>query len=571
METIQDLIDNMRSFGDQTAISWKSGSYSFEELHRRADAYARGLHALGLRKGDRVALFADNIPEWLPLNCGIVYGGMVDVPRGLDSTPQELAYILEHSEAKAAIVQMDACIPEMTSSLESIISIQPAEGYMDASELVEMGSDGSQMPSVDLSDTASIIYTSGTTGAPKGVELTHGNFISNVSAIQRHIDIGEDDKLVSILPPWHVFERIIKYTAASCGAETFYSTRMTLLDDLRNEEPTIFASVPRIWKLIYDRVAKNINKLSQPKRWFISKSIDVAKDYAIRDDGIVKTIERPLYAIADKAVFSTLRSRLGGRFRFAVSGGGALPPYIEEFFTAAGIEILEGYGLTETSPVIAARVPGQGMSYSVGKLMDNLEAKIVDPETGIQKDDGGEGLLYVKGPSVMKGYFRDSQATQDICDDEGYLNTGDLAYFKGDKLVITGREKDIIVLSNGENINPQRIEETLAQSPYISMAIAVGQDWPSLGALIVPDQEILRAYRQEHDIDADSKEEYDLFRKEIRSLTQDMRIDERIRQFRILPYEFEVGRELTPTLKPKRNVINGLYKEYLDDMDRCMR
>lgn len=494
MQTLQDLINSFEDLGDRTAVSWKDDrlrSISFSELYNLVIGYSRGFLELGLEKGDKVAIISGNIPQWLALTLGINNAGLVDVPRGDDSTAEEIKHILSHSKAKAVIVEnnmlfdkVEQCRPP---NLEHIISIGDIEGAVSADSIFKLGNKSYiHIPVLSPDDTASIIYTSGTTGVPKGVELTHGNFTSNINGILKRLIICPDDKLISILPAWHAFERMAKYIAAGVGVETFYSTKKTLVKDFQEQRPTIMVSVPRIWELFYNRIIENVDESGRLKKALFNHAVDAAISYA-ENPGLLRKIPYDVYNIT---VLSRLRKLLGDKFRLAISGGGALPNHIDQFFNAIGIELLEGYGLTETAPVVSVRVPGERSIGTVGKPLDSVEVKIVDPETGQEAE---KGIICVKGLNVMKGYYLDDEATIAVFK-QGWLNTGDLGYFKNGNLVIAGRLKDIIVLSNGENINPSPIEEVLTRSSYIETAVVVGQDWKALGVLLVPNVDALHKY-----------------------------------------------------------------------------
>jgi len=434
---------------------------------------------------------------------------------------------------------------------------------------------------VNENTTASLIYTSGTTALPKGVELTHGNFCSNIRALVDILPFKSDDKVLSILPAWHVLERMAKYIGLSVGAETFYSSFRTLRKDLVEQQPTIMASVPRIWETIYEGIMKKVRERNRLQRTIVTLSLKAAADYSKHKFVLnpLKILEYPLYRFADSAVFKKLRDRLGGRLRFAISGGSSLPRHIDDFFAAAGVNILEGYGLTETSPVIAIRVPGGSSSHTVGPVLEAVEARIVDQESGKLLGPFEKGVLHVRGPNVMKGYYRNFSETSKVLHHDGWFNTGDIGYLTRDgHLVITGREKDIIVLSNGENINPVPLEDALKESEYITEAICIGQEWKHLGALIVPDFDSLKEFCGKKGIlfKEDRMDDVfgappvrELFTREIDRLVNSqswVKPFEKINSFRMAYQPFVVGQELTPTLKPKRGVIEKLYKSIIESL-----
>jgi long-chain acyl-CoA synthetase len=587
--TLQDLVKKAESYNDFIALTWQNGKQlAFRELYKNVETYSKGLLAYGLKKGDRVAFFSSNIPEWIVLSLAINNAGLVDVPRGENSSREEMNYIIEHSKAKIVIVEDETIIDKIKNdkhaNLKYVFSIKELKGITNISEIEKKGRESKkELPHIIEDDTASIIYTSGTTGAPKGVELSHKNFISLIMSLRSRLDLGSNDKCLSILPAWHVFERIVKYIALDRCIETFYSTQTTLMDDLEAQKPTIMASVPRVWEVIYDRVMKKIKKSGGLKKNLVSFACNASIEYSKTKNAYspFKLIKAPLHMFVDKAIYSVLREKLGGRLRYAVSGGSALPRYIDDFFHAANIEILEGYGLTETSPVIAVRVPGEKKLYTSGKILDGIEVKIIDPENGNELAENQEGIVYIKGQNVMKGYYRNFKETKKVLDTDGWLDTGDRGFLQaGSFLKITGREKDIIVLSNGENVNPIPIEFALKSSDYIETAIVTGQDWRQLSALIVPSVENLTQFCKKHSYPHDNSdlaamldhfEVKRLFKNEIKRLVNEktgFKNFEKIQEFRFAK-PFSIGKELTLTLKPRRAMIEELYENELESM-RCI-
>ncbi len=590
MKTLQDLASSLESKGESKALSWKQGgdivSHSYRELGRRVRDFSRGFLEMGLKPGDTVVLLSHNNPEWIGLSLGLNNAGLVDVPRGENTTSDEIKYFIEHSRAGVVIVQNKTFLKMVRDldlpDLKTIISMEKIDGVRHTSEVLAAGKNSSvTVPEVTPATTASLIYTSGTTSLPKGVELTHGNFCSNIRSLVKFLPISTKDKFISILPAWHALERISKYMTLTVGAETFYSTWRTLRSDLLEQKPTIMVSVPRIWDMIYTRLMKRVKEQGGLSRRLFSVGMKVSIDYVRRrrEFELVKLFEYPFYHYMDRHVFSRLRKRMGGRFRFAVSGGSSLPRHVDDFFRVAGVEILEGYGLTETSPVVALRVPGNTVPYTVGPVLEDIEARIIDQETEEVLPLMEKGVLHVRGPNIMKGYYRNPTETSRVLQGDGWFNTGDIGYFtrKGD-LVITGRAKDIIVLSNGENINPVPMEDVLKESEYIAEAIMVGQEWKQPGALIVPDFDTLREYCDQNGISYHSDRLYDVFSnpniKQLFTAEIDRLLNsqswcksyEKIQNFRMVYAPFTVGKELTPTLKPKRAVIEELYKELIESL-----
>lgn len=577
MKTLQDIVESLETRGSKSALLWKEKgelkSQSFRELYNQIQNYSKAFLELGLEKGDKVALFAENVPEWISLNLGIVNAGLIDAPRGKEAPAEELDYILDHSEAKVLIVEDKTVLDKINLEKHKntiLYSIGEINGVKNISELEQLGKESTkELPKVGKDDPAGFIYTSGTTGVPKGAILTHGNFTSNIEAVLNRLTLMYDDKALSMLPPWHSFERIIKYVACASGTTTFISSKENVKEDLPEQKPTIMASVPKIWNQVYDSLMTKISEEKGLKRAIAKYAINQSVDYATNRRLLPSPWKKLWHKLAHKIVYSKLHEKLGGNFRFAASGGGALPSHIDDFFHAAGIEILEGYGLTETSPIIAMRTLGRGELHTVGTLLEHVEAKIVDIDTGKELPKYKEGVLHVKGPNIMLGYYKDAEETEAVLKN-GWLNTGDICYFDSkNRLRITGRAKEIIVLSNGENIAPVSIENALKQSPYIEDSIVLGQDWNGLGALVVPDSKAINSYCKENGLecslnDPKVRQLYeDEINKQVNTKNGFQRFH-KIRDFELLPKSFKIGEELTATLKPMRRKIDKKYSAQID-------
>ncbi|MEI6845846.1 MAG: long-chain fatty acid--CoA ligase, partial [Candidatus Firestonebacteria bacterium] len=590
LQTIQDLVKSFRNYSGSNFVSWKEEGETKTLPYLRAfeliNAYSRGFLEIGLNPKDRVAIFSSNVPMWSVLTLAINNACLIDVPRGQDSDAEEINYILEHSKAKVAIVENEIILQKLLKhkhkDLELVLSMDKIESVKHIVQLEQIGSKSKkELPKASREFTASIIYTSGSTGIPKGVELTHYNFISNAVAALKRIEIVREDKFISILPAWHVFERVVKYAAMIGGAETFYTTQKTLLEDVASENPSVMASVPRIWERVYNGVMKKVKEQSGIKRSIFNLMLKTSIDAQKETNPVhpVKLFGEFTTKMLDSMVFAELRAKLGKKFRLGVSGGSKLPDYIDDFFNVAKIELIEGYGLTETSPVIAVREIGSKALYTVGPIIEGVSVRIIDSETGKEKPAGEDGIIYVKGPNVMKGYYRNFEETRKILDHDGWLDTGDIGHFDNKlNLVISGREKDIVVLSNGENVNPVPLETVLSRSDYIASVMVTGHDWKSLGALIVPNMDALKQYCEKTGINWQEKNiqsvlahtgVQELYRKEIlRFINRRVGFKdyELIREFRFLSEPFEVGRELTATLKLKRKIVVELYGKHLESM-----
>ncbi len=594
LRTLQDLVKTFKNIETLPFISWKESGLvkrlSYGEGLETINAYSRGFLEIGLKPQDKIAIFSSNIPLWIILTLAINNAALIDVPRGHDSEAEEINYILEHSKAKIAIVENQALLDKLRKyrhkHLELVLSIEMLPGVRHISQIEQVGRNSKKLlPRVEREQTASIIYTSGSTGIPKGVELMHFNFISNAVSALNRIKIKQEDKFISILPAWHAFERVVKYAAIVGGAETFYTSQKALLEDMLSENPSVMASVPRIWERVYDGVMKKVKEQSGLKRavfnLLLKTSIESHKKkhaaHPLKVAGKITT------GMLDKIVFNELRAKLGKKFRLGVSGGSKLPDYIDDFFNVARIELIEGYGLTETSPAIAVRVIGSKALYTVGPALEGVKIRITDSETGKETKQGIEGIIYVKGPNVMKGYYRNFEETKKILDNNGWLDTGDIGYLdKHNNLVISGREKDIVVLSNGENVNPVPLETALSRSEYISSVMVTGHDWKFLGALIVPNPDTLRVFCEKNNIRwnennfqeaLNDTKVTELFSREIKKYVNNktgFKNIELIREFRFLTQPFEVGKELTATLKLRRNKVIEIYKKHIESMRKSI-
>jgi len=450
-------------------------------------------------------------------------------------------------------------------------------------------------------DLTTIIYTSGTTSDPKGVMLTNSNFMHNAINAPIAITINKNDNFLSVLPSWHVYERSIEYCALQVGASIAYSKpfKQVLLPDLKAEKPSVMCSVPRIWESVYKGIIDNVKKGSSLQKTIFNWAIKIGEEYK-EAEGILngnwplfdraeytteelvqakRTVKRLgwKYRLANKIVFKKVRELTGGRFRFAICGGGALNESIDKFFNTIGLIITEGYGLTETSPILAGRTKKDNIMFTVGPPLPEVEIKIMDKDDYNKELPNGEvGVILTKGPMVMKGYYKNEEKTREVIKD-GWLNTGDLGKktYNGKYLKIMGRIKDTIVLRGGENVEPLPLEDRLKESEYISMAIIVGQDKPRLGALIIPDFETLKTYTKKENIKYKNIDElinhpkvvslYQKEQKRLISKEHGYKPYETVMGIALLPYEFTVeAGEMTETLKVKRFEIHNKYKEEID-------
>ncbi len=589
---------------------------TYGELLERVRAIGTGLMAeLAPAKGEPIGLLSDNRLEWILADLAIVGSGAVDVPRGTDTVEEELAQILAHAGCRVVFVE-DArqlekieAIAERLEGYRGAVVLDPAfrerrDGAIPFAELEAKGrallATGDRRfdeAAIELTsdDLVTIIYTSGTTGRPKGVELTHGNILHQIETLPAHVQTDENDRWVSVLPPWHVFERTVEYGVIAQGASMAYSkpVRQILLRSLELEKPTVIAVVPRVLDGIHDSVLRNVRKDGAVKealfRFFLEvgrRSFRAEVTLEGRDpDLAIPTLPwelarraraaaelaalSPLRRLADTMVFSKIRAKTGGALKRIISGGAPLPAHLDEFFAAIGIPVLEGYGLTETAPVVCVRAPGRSAPFTVGHPLAGTEVETVD-ERGRRVGPSEPGRVRVRGPQVMRGYHRDEAATRAVLSADGWFDTGDLGMrLPGGEIKLTGRAKDLIVLATGEKVEPEPLEIRLKRSPFMGQVLVTGQDQHQLCALIVPNFEMLReklgkaADGVANEDIVERPEVRALFRHELLRLLPDgaTRPQERVRRFKLLAKDFKVGEELTPTLKMKRDVIRRRYQE----------
>lgn len=575
--------DAVQQYGNKPALAHKprGGPYediSYAEFGASVDAFSKGLNALGVQKGDRIAILSENRPEWAISDFGILKAGAVNVPMFSTLTAAQVGYILKDSGAKIICVSTEKQLEKVTSirdevpTLEQVIIFDAIEGetqegviqFTAACEMAgeEVGSDSQE------DEVATIIYTSGTTGNPKGVMLTHANFIFNLQACKSLIEVRETDVLLSFLPLSHVFERLGgHYVPLFSGAKIAYAeSTFTVAQNMKDVAPTVMLSVPRLYETMHERILRAVEEGSplRQKIFHWGVSVGSAVSSAIQQGKKPSAILQLQQGIADKLVFAKLKAATGGRLRFFVSGGAALPQSIAEFFHAAGILILEGYGLTETSPVISMNHPGNWKFGTVGVSVPGVAVQIAE-----------DGEILTRGPHVMKGYFNNASATTEVIDEDGWFHTGDIGIIDEDGFVkITDRKKNIIVLSNGKNVAPQPIESALVQSPFISQIMVIGSERKNLAALIVPNFDALKAWASENGVNTDdlsamlqTREVQQHIQSEIRSRLTDFADFEQVRRFTLLEKEFsQEDDEMTPTLKLKRNVIMEKYGDVIDGM-----
>ena len=556
---------------------------TYTELGRRVYALARALHELGVRKGDRVAILAENCPEWAITDWATLCLGAITVPIYPTLTAPQVGEILRDSEPKVLVVSDKKQLRKACEAVEGtglnpqMICIEPDSGSETPSFEQMLNQPGALTESelralVDASqpdDIITFIYTSGTTGEPKGAMLTHRNLISNIEATLELIDWRPDDVFLSFLPLSHVFERMGgHFLPIYAGLTIAYAESLfTLANDIVEIKPTLMLGVPRFYASVMDRILASVRQMPPLRQKLFYRMLEVGKVYAQcwREGRSAPLGVRLQHAVLDKLVAAKIRERVGGRLRYFVSGGAALPKEVAEFFHAFGILIIEGYGLTETSPVLTVNPPNAPRFGSVGKPIRGVEIKIAE-----------DGEILARGPNIMLGYYKKPEATAAAIDPDGWFHTGDVGHMDADGyLYITDRKKDILVLANGKNVAPQPIENLLKQSELVQEAVVYGDGMSAPVALIVPNIDALRAFAKQAGIEADGDAllNHDAiqkrFRQELERVNRELADFQRLKGFRLIskPFSIETG-ELTPTLKVKRRVVAEKYAHLLQEMAR---
>jgi long-chain acyl-CoA synthetase len=561
---------------------WKK--ISSAELVQRSENIALGLYSLGLRKGDRAAILAANSPEWTLADAGCQFAGILDVPIYTTLSADSVKYIICDSEARVFFLQDHKTYQRLESvirecpSIEKIVvfSGEEEDGLMSFAGLEAAGAAlHTEDPgliyelssAVKPDDLATLIYTSGTTGEPKGVMLTHANLISNVVDASEKYSFSGRDTSLSVLPLSHVFERTGMYVYIMAGMRVFYAESIDKVpENLKEVRPTIFIGVPRIFEKVFERARTKAALAGRVSEMVFDWAIEVAKEYAaLLEKG--ETVPMALtakHSIADKVVFSKLREFFGGRLRYCITGGAALPDEIYLIFTGAGISIMQGYGLTETSPVVSSNNPQAVRVGTVGRPIRNVKVRIA-----------ADGEIEVSGPGVMRGYYRKDEATQEAITADGWFKTGDIGEIDDDGfLKITDRKKELFKTSGGKYIAPSPIEQILRSSRFVNQAVLVGNERRFPAALIVPNFEMLESYARLKELDIHTPAEFcrhprilDLFARQIDAATVNLGKFEKVKKFALLEGELTVENgELTPTLKVKRRIVDEKYRDIIDAM-----
>jgi long-chain acyl-CoA synthetase len=566
----------------------KEGKYvplSTEEIGNRIKFFSLGLRALGQKTEDKLVILSDNRPEWMITDLANLCLGGITVPIYTSLVPEQIKYIVENSDARIVICSDQELWKKIETIKGELIKVshyitfapEAPEGVLTFEEVMDKGRRLHQEDpeifqkgalAISPADIASIIYTSGTTGIPKGVMLTHDNFVSNVKSCSEIIPFSDKDTVLSFLPLSHVLERMVTFTYLYKGCSIAYAESIeTVAENLLEVRPHIMVSVPRVFEKIYSKVMDNVLQSSALKRKIFFWAVKVGREYGQKklQNQSVSGLLQFRKNLAHKLVFSKIIERTGGRVRFFVSGGAPLSKDIAEFFYAMGLIVLEGYGLTETSPVIAVNTLDHIKFGTVGRAIPGVEVKIAE-----------DGEILTRGPHVMKGYYKIDAETEEAFKG-GWFHTEDIGYLDEDEfLVITDRKKDIIVTAGGKNVAPQPIENILKMNSYISNAMVIGDKRKFVSALIVPDFDKLVDYAKYNKIPYENVSELvkderviNFLHSEVNRSTPGLSSYEKVKKIALLDRDFEIEKgEITPTLKVKRNIVEKKYADLIESLYR---
>jgi long-chain acyl-CoA synthetase len=552
--------------------------FSIADYISHADNISFGLLHLGISPGDNVATISGSRPEWNLVDMGIQQTGAIHVPIYPTISESDYKYILEHADVKIIFVsgrETYRKIEHLVDELKNLIAVyafKETEGIKHLDDLISLGKENAYpeqikkiKDSIKPSDLATIIYTSGTTGNPKGVMLTHHNIISNFKACKDIPPIGEEGRALSYLPLCHIYERMLVYLYQYLGISVYYAeSPVTVGDNMREIKPEILSTVPRLLEKVYERIINSGRKLTGIKKMIFFWAVNVGMHYELNGGW------RPYYAlklkIARKLVFSKWQEALGGKLKVIVSGGAALQPRLAHIFWAAGIPVLEGYGLTETSPVIAVNnFEKNGVKFgTVGPVVKGTTVRIAEDHE-----------IVCKGPGLMLGYYKEPELTAQAIDSDGWFHTGDLGRMEPEgHLKITGRKKEIFKTSFGKYVSPEMVENNLKESEFIDALMVVGENQKYAAAIIVPDFNHLRSWCQIKGVPYSTNHEMielerikKRFQKEIHKFNKHLGATEQIKAFELLPNEWTVDSgELTATLKLRRSLINERYKSTIEKL-----
>ncbi len=589
--TLADLFTQAANkYGRDDALNYKRDgewlSISSSEIVERAENIALGLYSIGLRKGDRAAILAANSPEWTLSDAGCQFAGIVDVPIYTTLAPRSVAYIVNDAGARIFFLQDHATFERISDELKDCPSIErliffDSNGVTakNAISLYELERAGRSLridqpglisqlaEAVKPADIATLIYTSGTTGEPKGVMLNHINLISNVIDASEKFGFAGRDTSLSVLPLSHVFERTGMYVYITYGMAVYYAESVEKVpDNLQEVRPTIFIGVPRIFEKVFERARLKAAQSGRINELVFDWAIEVAKEYALKlekGEPISVTLAA-MHGFADRIVYARFRDFFGGHLRCCITGGAALSDEIYLIFTGAGISIMQGYGLTETSPVISSNNPAAIRVGTVGRPIRNVMVRLA-----------ADGEIEVSGPGVMSGYYHNEQDTKDAFTDDGWFRTGDIGKIDPDGfLSITDRKKELFKTSGGKYIAPSPIEQMIVSSRFVNQVVLVGNERKFPAALIVPNFEMLESYTRLKGLDLKTPSEFckneriiNLVERQVDALTVGLSKFEKVKKITLLEHELTVeGGELTPTLKVRRRIIDEKYRDVIDAM-----
>ncbi|NVO84870.1 AMP-dependent synthetase/ligase [Hymenobacter terrestris] len=552
---------------------------STDEVVRQVNEASLGLRALGIGKDDKVALISLNRPEWMIADFAIAQLGAVSVPMYPTITTEDYKFIFADAGVKAVLVSDQKLLEKVTEAIESldiptenVFSFDKLDGARYFGELLDMGKKGNLADleplkaAVQPDDLLTLIYTSGTTGKPKGVMLTHNNLLSNCRNAQRFVPVTKDDKALSFLPLCHIFERMVTHLYLINGVSIYYAESMeTIADNLREVQPEIFTTVPRLLEKVYDKIVAKGHALEGVKKNMFFWALNLGLKYDNQQDhGFLYNTQLKL---ANKLIFNKWREALGGKLRCIVSGGGALQPRLARVFWSAGIPVMEGYGLTETSPVIAVGGydPENNMIGTVGPIIDNTEVKIA-----------ADGEILTKSESVMKGYYNQPELTAKEFDADGWFHTGDIGEMVDGKfLKITDRKKEMFKTSGGKYIAPQVLEGKMKESPLIEQCMVVGDGQKFASALVVPSFDDLKGWCKRNNVSSDggpaelvkNEKVVKMYEDLVHKYNESFAKWEQVKKIVLLPEHWTVeSGEMTPTMKVKRKAITANNKDIIEGL-----
>ena len=550
-------------------------TYSTQKIVDQTNEASRGLIALGIEPGDKVAMISNNRPEWSIMDYALLQIGAINVPIYPTISEQDYVYIFNDAEVKLCVVSDEELLQKVlnirpqVATLDKIFTFDEIQGAEHWTKILEAGNTGLQTQ-VDLlksrvkdEDLATLIYTSGTTGVPKGVMLSHRNIASNAIASAKRLPIGHNAKALSFLPVCHIYERMLLYLYVEHGVGIYYAESLdTIGDNLREVQPDVFSAVPRLLEKVFDRIMEKGNALTGIKKSLFFWALGLAEKY--KPYGANGGWYEFKLKIARAVIFKKWQEALGGNVKAVASGSAALQPRLARIFLAAGVPVMEGYGLTETSPVVSVNCEeNKGVVIgSVGRPLDGVEVKIAE-----------DGEILVKGPNVMMGYYKKPDKTREVMDAEGWFHTGDIGTMvDGEFLKITDRKKEIFKTSGGKYIAPQVMENKFKESGFIEQIMVIGENKKHPAALVVPTFAVLEAWCQEQKINFTSPEEMindsrvkDQIWAEVEKFNQEFGHYEQVKKIELCSAEWSVeSGELTPTLKLKRKQVLAKYEHLVD-------